>query len=79
MAKFVALYGSLMMLVSLLSGLLAYIKKRHVSYWMTASFLFPPAFLMLLMMHKNTGPRPRRESMEDQERRELRRDDSDHI
>lgn len=79
MATLVALIGTLMFAASFLAGVVARIKRRDVSYWMTLSFLFPPALAMLLLMSKNTGPRPRRESMEDQEHRELRRDDSDRI
>jgi Na+/melibiose symporter-like transporter len=79
MAKFVAIYGSAMLIASVLAGLVAAMKRRDVSYWMTMSFLFPPAIVMLLLMAKNTGPRPRRESFEAEERRELRREDSDRI
>jgi hypothetical protein len=79
MAKFVAIYGSLMLVMSVFAGLLAYAKRRDVSYWMTMSFLFPPAAFMLFLMSKNEGARPRRESLEAQERRELRREDGDRI
>jgi hypothetical protein len=79
MAKFVAIYGSAMLIASVLAGLVAAMKRRDVSYWMTISFLFPPAIALLFLMGKNTGPRPRRESLEAQEHRELRRDDGDRI
>ncbi len=79
MASFVAIYGSIMLLASALAGLVALAKRRDVSYWMTISFLFPPAVALLFLMAKNTGPRPRRESLEAEERREMRRDDSDRI
>jgi hypothetical protein len=79
MAKFVAIYGSVMLIASVLAGLVALAKRRDVSYWMTLAFLFPPAFALLFFMSKNTGPRPRRESLEAEERRELRRDDGDRI
>ncbi len=79
MAKFVAIYGSFMLIASVLAGFVALAKRRDVSYWMTMSFLFPPVIALLFLMAKNTGPRPRRESLEAQERRELQREDGDRI
>ncbi len=58
MAKFVAIYGVLMLTAAIASGILAGIKRRDWNYWAAVSFLFPPAFIMLILMPKNTGPRP---------------------
>ncbi len=79
MAKFIAIYGSLMLLTSVVAGIIAYAKRRDVSYWMTLAFLFPPFVIMLILMTKNVGARPRRESLEAQERREMHREDGDRI
>ena len=79
MAQFVAIYGSIMLVGGILAGLVALWKRRDPSYWMTLAILFPPALILLFMMTKNTGPRPRRESLEAEEHRELRREDGDRI
>lgn len=79
MSTFVAIYGSLMLLASVAAGITAWMKNRDVSYWMTLSLLFPPLFLILVLMPRNDGVRRRRESLEAQEERELRRDDGDRV
>jgi ABC-type Fe3+-siderophore transport system permease subunit len=79
MATFVAIYGSLMLVALVAAGILAYLRGRDVSYWMTLSFLFPPFIILLFLMPKQTGPRPRREGLEAQEDRELARDGSDRM
>ena len=79
MAKFIAIYGSAMLLCGIAAGFVAYAKRRDVSFWMTTTFLFPPALVMLFLMAKNEGARPKRESLDAQEHRELRREDGDRI
>ena len=76
MAKFVAIYGSLMFLAAFAAGIIALFKRRDPSYWASVSFIFPPAALFLLLMARNEGPRPRRLSIDEQEERDLRRDGS---
>jgi hypothetical protein len=68
MAKFIAIYGSLALICSVLAGIIAYVKRRDPSYWIAVSFLFPPALIMLLLMKKNTGPRPTRPSLDSEDR-----------
>jgi hypothetical protein len=68
MAQFIAIYGSLAVLCSVLAGLIAYVKRRDPSYWIGTSFIFPPAVLMLLLMKKNTGARPIRPSLDSEDR-----------
>jgi Na+/melibiose symporter-like transporter len=79
MAKFIAIYGGIALAATLLAWIVALFKRRDWSYWMTMTLFFPPALIMLVLMPKNSGPRPRRESLDDQERRELTRDDSDRL
>jgi hypothetical protein len=79
MVTFIAVYGSLMILSAALSGIVALFKRRDTSYWITASFLFPPALILLLLMPKNVRRLRRRETMDEQEARELRRDDGDRV
>lgn len=76
MATFVAIYGSIAFVAAVIAGLVAAIvKRRDWSYWATITLLFPPMLAVLLLMPKNPGPRPHRESLEDQESRQLARDD----
>lgn len=77
MASYIAILGSVMLLTSIAAGILAGIKRRDWSYWMTIAFLFPPSIVLLILMPKNAGPRPRRASLEEQEERQLYRDERD--
>jgi hypothetical protein len=70
MAQFIAIYGSIAVLCSVLAGIVAYVKRRDTSYWMATSFIFPPAFIMLLLMKKNEGSRPTRPSMDSEDQRD---------
>lgn len=79
MAKFIAIYGSVALLAAVLGGVFAAVKRRDVSYWMTACLLFPPAFVVLLLMQSNKGPRPKRPSWDEQEARDMGRDDADRV
>ena len=79
MAMFIAIYGSAMLLCGIAAGIVAYVKRRDVSFWMTTTFLFPPALIMLLLMSRNSGVRPKREGLDAQEHRELRQEDGDRI
>lgn len=79
MAKFIAIYGSVALLAAALAGIIAAVKRRDISYWMTVSLLFPPAIIILLLMQSNKGPRPKRASWDEQEARDLGRDDGDRV
>ena len=52
-----------------LAGVLAGVKNREYSFWMSWCFLVPPLVLFLLLLPKLPGPRPRRPSLDEQERR----------
>ena len=54
-------------------------KRRDYSFWLTLSFLFPPAVLMLFLMPNNDGARPQRRGMDAQEDHELKRDGADRV
>jgi hypothetical protein len=79
MAQFFAIYGTAMLVAGLLAGIVAYVKRRDYSYWMTVSLLFPPAILLLLLMPTNKGARPRRPGLDEEEERENRREEHDRL
>lgn len=63
---------TLVMLASgLLAGFLSHIKNRDVSYWAAWGFLFPPSLIVLFMLGTNTGPRPRRPTLDEEDRMHL--------
>jgi hypothetical protein len=79
MAQFIAIYGVAMLVTSLAAAIIAGIKRRDFSYWATICFLFPPALILLFLMPKNTGPRPRRIGLDEEEERQLRADERDRL
>lgn len=63
---------SLVMFASgLTAAFLAIAKNRDVSFWAAWGFLFPPSLIMLFMLSKNQGPRPRRPTLDEEDRLHL--------
>ena len=60
-----------------LALVLGRIKNRDGQQWAFASFLFPPAVLLLLVMPRLVGPRPKRPGWDEDHNRTLQRDDRD--
>lgn len=79
MAQFIAIYGSVALVAAVLGGLIAALKRRDISYWMTVCLVFPPALFVLLMMQSNKGPRPRRPSWDEEDAREQASDGTDRV
>jgi hypothetical protein len=52
-----------------LAGVLAGVKNREYSFWMSWCFLLPPLVFFLLLLPKLPGQRPRRPTLDEQERR----------
>jgi hypothetical protein len=69
MVKVIAIWGVVAIASALIAGILAGIKRRDHSFWAAWSFMVPPMLLILLVMPTNKGPRPRRASIDDEERR----------
>ncbi len=57
-----------MFVCGVIAGYLAYIKNRDVSHWAAWGFIFPPSLLALLFLRKNQGPRPRRPTLDEEDR-----------
>lgn len=69
MVKGIAIWGTVAIASALLALLVAGIKRRDHSFWAAWSFMFPPMLLVLLLMPANKGERPRRLSIDEEERR----------
>jgi hypothetical protein len=52
-----------------LAGVLAGVKNREYSFWIAWCFLVPPLVLFLALLPRLKGQRPRRVSVDEQERR----------
>lgn len=79
MSQFVAIYGIVMLAAAVCAGIIAGMKRRDWSFWATLSFIVPPALVLLLMMPKNPGPRPRRPGFDEEEERQLRAEERDRL
>lgn len=69
MVKVIAIWGTVAIASMLLALIVAGIKRRDHSFWAAWSFMFPPMLLVLLAMPANKGERPRRLSLDEEERR----------
>ena len=69
MVKVIAIWGVVAITCALVAGILAGVKRRDHSFWAAWSFMVPPMLLILLFMPANKGPRPRRPSPDEEERR----------
>ncbi len=48
----------------MLAGVLAGIKNRDLSFWMSWCFLIPPFVVFLVFLPRFEGPRPRRPALD---------------
>lgn len=51
-----------------IGGVLAGIKNRDYSFWIAWCFLLPPLVLYLLLLPRYQGQRPRKPTLDEQER-----------
>jgi hypothetical protein len=71
-------YYALITVAALVLGLvLGWLKNRDAQHWAFYCFLFPPAVILLLLLPKHVGPRPKRTSWDEDHKRTLARDDFD--
>lgn len=64
----IALWGIIALSAALAGGLLAAAKNRDHSWWAAWCFVVPPMLIVLLLLGRHKGPRPRRPSLEDEDR-----------
>jgi hypothetical protein len=57
--SYIAIWGIAAVVSGLAGALLAAIKNRNWSVWSAWCFLLPPALIVLLLLPRHKGPRPR--------------------
>ena len=67
-AFWISVWGLIAIAASGLAGWLAGVKNRDYSFWMAWSFLVPPAVLALALLPRLTGPRPRRPTLDEDDK-----------
>jgi hypothetical protein len=64
----IAVWGVIALGAAVAAGLVAAAKNRDHSWWAAWCFVVPPMLLILVLLPRNTGPRPRRPSLDDDDR-----------
>lgn len=68
--KYIVLWGLVAIGAAILGAILAGIRNRDASVWAAWCFVFPPAVLLVLLMPRHQGPRPRRPTLDEEDARE---------
>lgn len=69
---YIVYWGLSALAAAAVAGILAGVKNRDYSFWMAWCFLVPPLVLVLLVLPRAKGVRPRRLSIDEEERRSYR-------
>lgn len=64
----IVVWGLTALATSALAGVLASMKNRDYSFWMGWTFIFPPLVLFLAILPTYEGPRPKRASLDDEDK-----------
>jgi hypothetical protein len=64
----IAIWGAIAIGTAGLGGILAGIKNRDYSFWIAWCLILPPMLIFLALLPRRTGERPRRPSLDEQER-----------
>jgi len=64
----IVIWGLIALGSATIAGVLAGIKNRDYSFWIAWCFIVPPLVFFLLLLPRYQGPRPRRPSLDEQER-----------
>ena len=68
----VAVWGLTAVSAAMIAGALAGIKNRDYSFWMGWCFLIPPMVIFLAFLPRLSGPRPRRPTLDAEDRHDDR-------
>lgn len=63
--KWIIIWGGVALAAAILGGIFASQKNRDASSWAAWCFLFPPLVIFVMLMRKNTGPKPARKPLDD--------------
>lgn len=66
--SWIAIWGVTAMLCSAIAGGLAGYKNRDYSFWMGWTFVFPPLLILLILLPRWQGPRPRRPTLDEEDK-----------
>jgi len=64
----IVIWGLAALAAAVLGGLLAGVKNRDYSFWIAWCFVLPPLVIVLLMLPRYQGPRPRQPTLDEQDR-----------
>jgi hypothetical protein len=67
MLEAVTIWGLVAIVAAVLGMIVAGIKRRDYSSWGFWCFVLPPLLLVLIVMPKNTGPRPRKRPLDEED------------
>lgn len=63
----IVIWGVSAVIAAMTAGVLAGIKNRDYSFWMGWSFILPPMVLVLALLPKLEGPRPRQPTLDEED------------
>ncbi len=64
----IVIWGAPAMVAAAAAGVLAGYKNRDYSFWIGWCFLFPPLLIVLLLLPRYEGQRPRRPSLDEEDK-----------
>lgn len=65
---YIVYWGLSALAAAAIAGILAGVKNRDYSFWMAWCFLVPPLVIMLALLPRLSGTRPRRRSLDEEDR-----------
>lgn len=66
--RFIALWGLVAVGAAIAGGIIAAARNRDHSWWAAWCFVFPPMLIVLLLIPRNTGARPKRPTLDEEDR-----------
>jgi hypothetical protein len=64
----IAIWGLVAISAAVAGGVIAAARNRDHSWWAAWCFVVPPMLILLLLLPRNAGPRPRRPSLDEDDR-----------
>lgn len=66
--KWIAVWGIVSIAAAVVGGVVAAARNRDHSWWAAWCFVLPPMLIALFLLPTNRGPRPRRPSLDEDDR-----------